>query len=179
MVIIFVSGLVFLLLSVTGAREYIAKALPDCLKKAIPAGIGLFIAFIGLQGAHIVVDNSSTLLSYVKFTENWHTEGICALLALIGLLLTIILYLKNVKGSILIGILATWILGMIAQATGIYQVGDGFYSLYPSFQMTDFSAIGKTFGQCFKADFSGVTVFNFIVVLLSFLLSLGLSISIL
>lgn len=58
---------------------------------------------------------------------------------------------------------------MIAQAIGIYQVSDGFYSLYPSLQMTDFSAIGKTFGQCFKADFSGVTVFNFIVVLLSFL----------
>ena len=135
------------------------------------AGIGLFIAFIGLQGAHIVVDNSSTLLSYVKFTENWHTEGICALLALIGLLLTIILYVKNVKGSILIGILATWILGMICQATGIYQIDAeaGFYSLYPTFAMTDFTKIGETFGQCFKADFTGVGIVNFIVVLLSFL----------
>ena len=118
-----------------------------------------------------MVNNDSTLLSYVKFTENWHTEGICALLALIGLLLTAILYIKKVKGSILIGILATWILGMIAQATGIYHIDveAGFYSLYPTFALTDFSAIGKTFGQCFTADFHGVGVLNFIVVLLSFL----------
>ena len=123
------------------------------------------------HGVHIVVNNDSTLLSYVKFTENWHTEGICALLALIGLLLTAILYIKKVKGSILIGILATWILGMIAQATGIYHIDveAGFYSLYPTFALTDFSAIGKTFGQCFTADFHGVGVLNFIVVLLSFL----------
>ena len=166
---VFVEGLIFIVLSLTNVREAIFNAIPSTLKKGVSAGIGLFIAFIGLQGAHIVVANDSTLVSYVNFAENWHTEGICAVLALIGLIITIVLYVKKVKGSILIGILATWILGMIAQATGIYQVGDGFYSLYPSFQMTDFSAIGKTFGQCFKADFSGVTVFNFIVVLLSFL----------
>ena len=166
---VFVEGLIFIVLSLTNVREAIFNAIPSTLKKGVSAGIGLFIAFIGLQGAHIVVANDATLVSYVNFAENWHTEGICAVLALIGLIITIVLYVKKVKGSILIGILATWILGMIAQATGIYQVGDGFYSLYPSFQMTDFSAIGKTFGQCFKADFSGVTVFNFIVVLLSFL----------
>ncbi|MDD6170775.1 MAG: NCS2 family permease [Lachnospiraceae bacterium] len=166
---VFIEGLIFIVLSLTNVREAIFNAIPSTLKKGVSAGIGLFIAFIGLQGAHIVVANDSTLVSYVNFAENWHTEGICAVLALIGLIITIVLYVKKVKGSILIGILATWILGMIAQATGIYQVGDGFYSLYPSFQMTDFSAIGKTFGQCFKADFSGVTVFNFIVVLLSFL----------
>lgn len=166
---VFVEGLIFIVLSLTNVREAIFNAIPSTLKKGVSAGIGLFIAFIGLQGAHIVVANDSTLVSYVNFAGNWHTEGICAVLALIGLIITIVLYVKKVKGSILIGILATWILGMIAQATGIYQVGDGFYSLYPSFQMTDFSAIGKTFGQCFKADFSGVTVFNFIVVLLSFL----------
>ena len=166
---VFVEGLIFIVLSLTNVREAIFNAIPSTLKKGVSAGIGLFIAFIGLQGAHIVVANDSTLVSYVNFAGNWHTEGICAVLSLIGLIITIVLYVKKVKGSILIGILATWILGMIAQATGIYQVGDGFYSLYPSFQMTDFSAIGKTFGQCFKADFSGVTVFNFIVVLLSFL----------
>ena len=119
---VFVEGIIFILLSLPNVREAIFNAIPATLKKGVSAGIGLFIAFIGLQGAHIVVDNSSTLLSYVKFTENWHTEGICALLALIGLLLTIILYVKNVKGSILIGILATWILGMICQAAGIYQI---------------------------------------------------------
>ena len=168
---VFIEGIIFIVLSLTNVREAIFNAIPTSLKKGVSAGIGLFIAFIGLQGAHIVVNNDSTLLSYVKFTENWHTEGICALLALIGLLLTAILYIKKVKGSILIGILATWILGMIAQATGIYHIDveAGFYSLYPSFALTDFSAIGKTFGQCFTADFHGVGVLNFIVVLLSFL----------
>lgn len=168
---VFIEGIIFIVLSLTNVREAIFNAIPATLKKGVSAGIGLFIAFIGLQGAHIVVDNSSTLLSYVKFTENWHTEGICALLALIGLLLTIILYVKNVKGSILIGILATWILGMICQVAGIYQIDAeaGFYSLYPTFAMTDFTKIGETFGQCFKADFTGVGIVNFIVVLLSFL----------
>lgn len=168
---VFIEGIIFIVLSLTNVREAIFNAIPATLKKGVSAGIGLFIAFIGLQGAHIVVDNSSTLLSYVKFTENWHTEGICALLALIGLLLTIILYVKNVKGSILIGILATWILGMICQAAGIYQIDAeaGFYYLYPTFAMTDFTKIGETFGQCFKADFTGVGIVNFIVVLLSFL----------
>ena len=118
-----------------------------------------------------MVANSSTLVSYVNFTENWHTEGICALLALIGLLITVVLYIKGIKGSILIGIIATWVLGMICQAAGIYQVDaeNGFYSLYPALGMTDFTAIGKTFGQCFAADFDGVGIFNFIVVLFSFL----------
>ena len=168
---VFIEGIIFIVLSLTNVREAIFNAIPTSLKKGVSAGIGLFIAFIGLQGAHIVVNNDTTLLSYVKFTENWHTEGICALLALIGLLLTAILYIKKVKGSILIGILATWILGMIAQATGIYHIDveAGFYSLYPTFALTDFSAIGKTFGQCFTADFHGVGVLNFIVVLLSFL----------
>lgn len=168
---VLIEGIIFIILSLTNVREAIFNAIPTTLKKGVSAGIGLFIAFIGLQGAHIVVNNDSTLLSYVRFTENWHTEGICALLALLGLMLTIILYIKKVKGSILIGILATWVMGMICQAAGWYvvDVENGFYSLYPTLQMTDFSAIGKTFGQCFTADFHGVGVFNFIVVLLSFL----------
>lgn len=168
---VFVEGLIFIVLSLTNVREAIFNAIPATLKKGVGAGIGLFIAFIGLQGAHIVVDNSSTLLSYVDFTANFHTEGICALLALIGLMLTAILYVKHVKGSILIGILATWILGMICQATGLYVVTpeSGYYSLYPTFAMTNFGAIGETFGQCFNPNFSNVSVVNFIVVLLSFL----------
>lgn len=168
---VFIEGIIFVVLSLTNVREAIFNAIPSTLKKGVSAGIGLFIAFIGLQGAHIVVANSSTLVSYVNFTENWHTEGICALLALIGLLITVVLYIKGIKGSILIGIIATWVLGMICQAAGIYQVDaeNGFYSLYPALGMTDFTAIGKTFGQCFAADFDGVGIFNFIVVLFSFL----------
>jgi AGZA family xanthine/uracil permease-like MFS transporter len=168
---VFIEGIIFIILSLTNVREAIFNAIPATLKKGVSAGIGLFIAFIGLQGAYIVVNNDSTLLSYCDFAGNWHTEGICAVLALIGLLLTAILYIKNVKGSILIGILATWILGMLAQAVGIYHIDveAGFYSLYPTFAMTDFTKIGETFGQCFFGDYSNVGVFNFIVVLLSFL----------
>ena len=168
---VFIEGIIFIVLSLTNVREAIFNAIPATLKKGVSAGIGLFIAFIGLQGAHIVVANDTTLLSYVKFTENWHTEGICALLALIGLMVTAVLYIKKVKASILIGILVTWILGMLCQATGIYHVDveAGYYSLYPTLEMTDFSALTKTFGQCFSADFHNVGIFNFIVVLLSFL----------
>lgn len=166
-----VEGLVFIVLSLTNVREAIFNAIPSTLKKGVSAGIGLFIAFIGLQGAHIVVNNDSTLVSYVSFTSNFNTEGICALLALIGLFITAILYVKGVKGSILIGILATWILGMLCQAIGLYQVTPdaGFYSLYPAFGLTDFSKFGLTFGQVFKADFSAVSITNFIVVLFAFL----------
>ncbi len=168
---VFVEGLIFIVLSLTNVREAIFDAIPSALKKGVSAGLGFFIAFIGLQGAHLVVNNDSTLVSYVDFAGNWHTEGICAVLALIGLLLTAILYYKKVKGAILIGIVATWVLGMIAQALGIYQVTPdaGFYSLYPALAFTDFSAIGLTFGQCFKADFSNVSIFNFIIILFSFL----------
>ena len=168
---VFAEGIVFIILSLTSVREAIFNAIPSALKKGVGAGIGLFIAFIGLQGAHLVVDNSSTLTSYVDFAANWHTQGICAVLALIGLIITVVLYVKGVKGSILIGIIATWILGMICQAAGIYTIDAdaGFYSLYPTFAITDFTSIGKTFGQCFTADFNGVKVFDFIVVLLSFL----------
>ena len=166
-----VEGVIFIILSLTNVREAIFNAIPSTLKKGVSAGIGLFIAFIGLQGAKIVVNNDSTLVSYVNFRANFHTEGICAILALIGLFITIILYAKGIKASILIGIVATWVLGMLAQATGLYVVTPdaGFYSLYPSLGITDFSKFGETFGQVFKADFSGVSIANFIVVLFAFL----------
>ena len=168
---VFVEGLIFIVLSMTNVREAIFNAIPSNLKKGVSAGIGLFIAFIGLQNAHLVVNNDATLVSYVDFAGNFHTEGICAILTLLGLLLTVVLYVKNVKGAILIGIVATWILGMICQATGLYVVtpDSGFYSLYPTLALTDFSAIGKTFGQCFAADYSNVSIANFIVVIFAFL----------
>ena len=168
---VFIEGLIFIVLSLTSVREAIFNAIPSTLKKGVSAGIGLFIAFIRLQNGHVVVNNDSTLLSYVDFTGTFHTEGICAILALIGLILTAILYVKNVKGSILIGIVATWILGMICQAAGLYVVTPdaGFYSLYPSFALTDFTAIGRTFGQCFMGDYSNVSIANFIIIIFAFL----------
>ena len=93
------------------------------------------------------------------------------MLALVGVCITAVLYIKNVKGSILIGIVSTWILGMICQLVGLYvpDVESGFYSLFPTFQITDFSKIGETFGQCFNVDMSSVGMFNFVVVIFSFL----------
>ncbi len=95
----------------------------------------------------------------------------CALLALIGTILTAVLYIRKVKGSILIGILATWILGIICQLIDIYTVDPeaGYNSLLPTFKMTDFSKLGETFGQCFNADLDEVGLFNFIVIIFSFL----------
>ena len=168
---VFAEGIVFIALSLTNVREAIFNAIPLTLKHGVSAGIGLFIAFVGLKGAHLVVNSNSTLTTTVDFAGNFHTEGICAVLAIVGLFITIILYIKGFKGAILIGIIATWILGMIMQAVGVYQVDveGGFYSLFPNLAFVDLTDLGKTFGQCFRADLSGVSVINFIVVLLSFL----------
>ena len=167
---VFIEGLIFIVLSLTNVREAIFNAIPLTLKKGVSVGIGLFIAFIGLQNAGLSVD-SSTLVTITSFTENFHTSGICALLALVGLFITAVLYIHRVKGAILFGILLTWIIGMICQVTGLYvpDVEAGFYTLFPTFGMTDFSKLSLTFGQCFNVDFSAVGIVNFIVVIFSFL----------
>ena len=167
---VFIEGIIFIILSLTNVREAIFNAIPLQLKRAVSVGIGLFIAFIGLQNAGLAVD-SATLVTITDFTQNFHTTGICALLALFGLLLTSILYIKKVKGSILIGILGTWLMGMLCQLTGIYVPNPeaGAYSLFPALAMTDFSKLGETFGQCFKVDFGNVGILNFVVVTFSFL----------
>ena len=168
---VFIEGLIFIILSLANVREAIFNAIPLSLKHAVSVGIGLFIAFIGLQNAGLTVDNSSTLVSIVSFRNNFSTSGICALLSVVGMFLTAILYIKKFKGSILIGIIGTWILGIICQLTGIYTVDpeNGYYSLLPTFEITDFSKLGETFGQCFNIDFTEVGIFNFIVIIFSFL----------
>ena len=167
---VFVEGLIFIVLSLTNVREAIFDSIPLALKHAVSVGIGLFIAFIGLQGAGIIV-GGATLVELVNFRDNFSTAGISALLALIGTFITAVFYIKNVRGSILFGILATWALGILCQFTGIYVPTPeaGFYSLLPTMGMTDFSKLGETFGQCFNVDFTGVGVFNFIVIVMSFL----------
>lgn len=168
---VFIEGIIFILLSLTNVREAIFNAIPLSLKHAVSVGIGLFIAFIGLQNAGITVNNESTLVSIVSFTDNFTTSGISALLAIIGTFLIAILYIKKVKGSILIGILATWVLGIICQLTGLYvpTPDAGYYSLIPTFAMTDFTKLGETFGQCFNVDLGSVGIVNFIIVIFSFL----------
>ena len=168
---VFVEGIVFIIMSLTNVREAIFNSIPLTLKQGVSVGIGLFIAFIGLQNAGLCVD-SSTLVTITSFTENFNTKGICALLALIGLLFTAILHIKKVKGAILYGIVVTWGLGIVCQFLGIYVPNPelGAYSLLPSGIISmDFSALGKTFGQCFKIDFNAVGIFNFIVIVFSFL----------
>ena len=168
---VFIEGLLFIVMSLTNVREAIFNAIPLTLKQGVSVGIGLFIAFIGLQNAGLCVD-SSTLVTITSFTENFNTHGICALLAVVGLLCTAILHIRKVKGAILFGIIITWGLGMICEVTGVYvpDPAAGVYSLFPSGIMSaDFSALGKTFGQCFKIDFDAVGIFNFIVIVFSFL----------
>ncbi len=167
---VFIEGVIFIILSLTNVREAIFNAIPLTLKRGVSVGIGLFIAFIGLQNAKLVV-GGATLVQITDFTENFRSVGISALLCVIGVMITAVLYIRKVKGSILIGILATWGLGMLCQVTGLYVPNPelGAFSLYPQMSMTDFSKLGETFGQCFRADFSTVKPLDFVVIIFSFL----------
>ena len=169
---VFIEGVIFILLSVTNVREAIFNAIPMTLKSAVSAGIGLFIAFIGLQNAKLVVANGSTLVTYQNFSEDFHSVGIGALLALIGIIITAFLLIKNVKGGILFGILITWILGILCQITGIYQPNPelGMYSVIPSAIVSfDFSSLGQSFGQVFRVDFRSVRIMDLVVIVFAFL----------
>ena len=168
---VFAEGLIFIILSVTNVREAIFNAIPLQLKRGVSVGIGLFIAFIGFQNAGIVVNSDATLVTVVDFMADFRTAGISALLAIIGTFIIAILYINHVKGSILIGILATWILGIICQLTGLYTVTPdaGYYSLIPSWSNFSLGAVGLTFGQCFKADFGAIRILDFVVIIFSFL----------
>lgn len=169
---VFLEGLLFIVLSLTNVREAIFNAIPMTLKSAVSVGIGLFIAFIGLQDAKLVVNSDATLVTYQPFKENVQSVGVGAVLALIGVLITAILLIKKVKGGILFGILATWILGMLCEVIGIYVPNPdaGMYSVIPSSIVSlDFSSFGTTFGQVFKADFSAIKIMDLIVIMFAFL----------
>ena len=144
------------------------------LKHAVSVGIGLFIAFIGLQNAKIVVGNDSTLVSIFSFKSSvaegtFSSQGITVLLALIGILVTAILLAKDVKGSILWGILITWVLGIICQLTHLYvpNADLGYYSLLPDFSNgISVPSMAPTF---MKMDFSIVFSLDFVVIMFAFL----------
>lgn len=174
---VFVEGLVFIVLSLTNVREAIFNAIPQNLKAAVSVGIGLFIAFIGLQNAKIVIGGSTLLqlFSLEGYNEvngvkaSFHDVGITVLLAIIGILVTGYLVIKQVKGNILWGILITWILGIICQFAGIYVPNPelGFYGLLPDFSNgLSIPSIAPVFG---KLDFSGIFSLNFVVVVFAFL----------
>lgn len=170
---VFVEGLIFIVLSVTNVREAIFNAIPKTLKSAVSVGIGLFIAFIGLQDAKLVVGNESTLVTYQSFSaESIQSVGVGAILALVGVLIIAILLIKKVKGGILYGIIITWILGIICELCHIYVPNPdlGMYSVIPTaFISLDFSSFSATFGQVFKADFSSVRILDFVTIVFAFL----------
>ena len=128
---VFLEGLVFLLLTVTNLREKIVDVIPDALKNAISAGIGLYIAFIGLKSANIILNNESTLVSLGDLTSG------SALLGVIGIVVTSVLLVKNVKGALLWGILATTLIGIplnVTNITGVFSVPPSIEPIFLQFE---------------------------------------------
>lgn len=173
---IFLEGVVFALISLTSLRDKIFNAIPLNLKYAISAGIGLFITIIGLKNSGLVISSSATLVSIFSFTGSmadgtFNTAGISVVLFLVGLVITGILMAKNVKGNILLGILITWILGIVCQLCGLYVPNPdaGFASLLPDFSNgLAVPSIAPTF---MKMDFSHIADLGFLVVAFAFLLT--------
>ena len=174
---VLIEGLIFIVLSLINIREAIFNAIPKNLKVAVSAGIGLFIAFIGLQNAKLTIGGATLvqLVTVGKYNDvtggaaTFNDLGITVILAIVGVIITAILIVKKVKGNILWGILLTWGLGMICQATGLYvpNPAEGFYSLFPDF--SNGIAIQSISPIFFKFDFSNVLTLDFLVILFSFL----------
>lgn len=167
---VFIEGLIFIVLTLTNLREAIVNAIPASLKNAIGAGIGLFIAFIGLQNAGIVVNNDATLVSLGDITSG------SALLGLIGLVVTGVLVIKNVRGGLLIGILVTTIIGIpmgLTEYNGIVSMPHSLSDIFCQFEWNHvlsldmvvvvftflfidmFDTIGTLVGVCTKANIIG------------------------
>lgn len=174
---VFVEGIIFIILSVTNVREAIFNAIPMNLKAAVSVGIGLFIAFIGLQNANIVVGGATLLELFSVDGYNaangvagsMNDVGITVLLAVLGVIITALMVAKNVKGNILWGILITWVLGVLCQLSGYYVPNPeiGFYSLLPDF--SNGLLVPSIAPVFFKLDFSGIASLNFVVVIFAFL----------
>ena len=169
---VFIEGLIFIVLSVIPVREAILNAIPANLKHGIAAGIGLFIAFIGLQNAGVVIQDASTGVAMGDMSA----AGPC--LAALGVVIIGILHHKKVKGALLIGIFATWILGMVAQLIGWYQVDveAGVYSLFPSGLFSLPNGLSTIGAACFDfdtimADFASTKDFilNLVVIMFAFM----------
>ncbi len=159
---VFVEGIVFMVLSLFKFREQIINSIPQNLKYGISAGIGLFIAFIGMQNARIIVANDATIVGLGSFSD------LDMVLALIGIVVIAILVHYNVTGGVLIGIISIWILGMILQAAGVYVPAEG-TSLFPDFSRgLQLGAISET---AFKLNFGWAFshMIQFLAITFSFL----------
>ena len=169
---VFVEGLIFIVLSLTNVREAIFNAIPLTLKHAVGAGIGLFIAFIGLQNSGLVQQNPATAVELIPFKDLMNGAGLLALLTLVGVLIIGVLAYKNVKGALLIGMFAVWIIGIILQAVGLYVPNPeaGLFSLYPHWGLPDFAGFGQIAGQAFSSTaFANFNIADFLVIMFSFL----------
>lgn len=163
---VFIEGLLFILLTITNVREAIVNAIPINLRYAIGGGIGLFIAFIGLQNAGVVVNNDATLVALGDITSG------SALLAMIGLVITGLLYIKNVKGAMLLGILVTTMIGIpmgVTDFKGVLSAPESIAPIFCQFEWRNvftldmlivvftflfidmFDTVGTLIGVCTKA----------------------------
>ena len=175
---VFTEGIIFILLSLTNVREAIFNSIPVSLKTGVSAGIGLFIVIIALINGHVLVDNPSTLVGLLSFSGTlkdgtFSTVGIQAVLCIVGVLITAFLIHKNVKGNILLGIIITWILGIICEVCKIYVPNPelGFYSVIPTSFVSSPAPMGSTFMQ-FTEGFrqvNAVGIINFAIIVISFL----------
>ena len=164
---ILAEGIIFILLTFINVREAIFNAIPQSIKYAVSAGIGLFIAFIGFQGSGIIIGDGATLVTIGDMTQA------PAVLAMVGVIITIVLYKKNVRGSLLIGVLATYVLGIVAEFIGWY-VPNPEAGLYPLLPNALFSLPPSLKPVAFKFAFSEVfenidSIMTFIVVTFTFL----------
>jgi AGZA family xanthine/uracil permease-like MFS transporter len=172
---VLIEGIIFIVLSLTNIREAIFNAIPGQLKIAVSVGIGLFITFIGLQDAHIIVNNESTLVGLFTMKNafaagSFNTQGITVILALLGVIIIALLMMKGVKGYMLWGILITWVLGIVCELTGLYvpNAEAGFYSVIPHAIFSMPASMAPTF---FKFDFGFIAEhpLDFFVMMFSFL----------
>lgn len=164
---VLIEGVIFILLTITNVREAIVNAIPQSIRNAIGAGIGLFIAFIGLSGAGVVVSDEATLVDLGDITSG------SALLALIGLVITGFLYIKKVPGAILIGILATMVIGIpmgVTEFKGVLSQPESISPIFCKFELENiftldmfvvvftflfidmFDTVGTLVGVCTKAN---------------------------
>lgn len=128
---VFIEGILFIIMTITNIREAIVNAIPKNLRYAIGSGIGLFIAFIGMQNAGIIVNDDATLVALGDITSG------TALLAIIGLVVTGLLFTMNVKGAMLIGILATTLIGIpmgITEFKGVLSMPESIEPIFCKFE---------------------------------------------
>ncbi|MCI6591268.1 MAG: NCS2 family permease [Treponema sp.] len=159
---VLLEGILFIILSLCGVREAIIKSIPEGLKKAVAVGIGLFIAIIGLANAGIVSTETGTLIGYVNFTMANKT----AIVAVIGLILTIVLYTLKVPGAILIGIIVTTIVGI---PFGVTTIPENFRPLSAPSAPTVFAFDFKGIFCTTAGKFSFAVIGQFFVIFFTFL----------